>query len=208
MSRLQSSGTRPSTAPGSSRLCSGFTLVEVMVVVCIIGLLISIIIPSIGATRRRAKLVACSAQLKQVGIAMMAYLQDSGDRMPHVSFMPSISPAPLTTAEPVSIVKVLERHVKGQVEVFRCPEDLPGKTDRPAPNTGLSFFQSERSSYCYRGWLAGRTPQEFNNHPMLEGQAPHTIWVMRDYDNFHNRGGKPGARRYLYIDGHVADYEN
>jgi hypothetical protein len=31
---------------------------------------------------------------------------------------------------------------------------------------------------------------------------------MRDYNNFHGESGEPGARRYLYIDGHVADFEN
>ena len=35
-----------------------------------------------------------------------------------------------------------------------------------------------------------------------------TVWIMRDYNNFHGEGGKPGARRYLYIDGHVTDFEN
>jgi len=34
-----------------------------------------------------------------------------------------------------------------------------------------------------------------------------SIWIMRDYFNFHGEAGTPGARRYLYIDGHVTDYE-
>jgi hypothetical protein len=38
--------------------------------------------------------------------------------------------------------------------------------------------------------------------------ADNAFYVMRDYDNFHGAGGKPGARRYLYSDGHVTDFEN
>lgn len=91
-------------------------------------------------------------------------------------------------------------------------------TDRPAPNTGLSFFQSERSSYEYRCSLAGLTPAEFYRRPHGPPWHPHqhpndrtpgnTIWFARDYDNFHGRAGQNGARRYAYIDGHVSDYEN
>jgi hypothetical protein len=38
--------------------------------------------------------------------------------------------------------------------------------------------------------------------------ADNAFWVMRDFNNFHGSGGKPGARRYLYSDGHVTDFEN
>jgi hypothetical protein len=31
---------------------------------------------------------------------------------------------------------------------------------------------------------------------------------MRDFNNFHGEPGKDGARRYLYYDGHVTDFEN
>ena len=90
---------------------------------------------------------------------------------------------------------------------------------RQVPNAGKSFFQSERCSYAYRVQLAGLTPAEFNNRPHgppwhphrhaeQDNTAPETIWFARDYDNFHGQAGQIGARRYVYIDGHVSDYEN
>jgi len=192
-----------------------FTLIELLVVVSIIGLLISILLPSVNKVRVQARRTACAARLRQVGIAMVSYMQDNRDRMPYVSFMPSIGPAPLTTAAPIYLADVLSPHLKGQVRALECTDDRPGFTDRPAPNTGKSFYQSERSSYEYRTRLAGLTPAEFGQgigppwHPHPERKVPpNTIWFARDFENFHGKAGRYGARRYVYIDGHVADYEN
>jgi len=192
-----------------------FTLIELLVVVAIIALLVGILVPSLNKARGQAKRAACAAHLRQVGVALVAYMQDSGDRMPYVSFMPSVGPAPLTTDEPIHLADALKRQISSQEKVLRCPEDRPRATERPAPNTGLSYFESERSSYEYRVRLAGLTPEEFHQvvkppwQPASDQTTPaSTIWVARDYENFHGKAGQDGARRYLYIDGHVSDFEN
>jgi prepilin-type N-terminal cleavage/methylation domain-containing protein len=199
------------------RLHNAFTLIELLVVVAIIGLLIGILMPSLARARTQTRRAVCAAHLHQVGLAMMAYMQDNRDRMPYISFMPSIGPAPLDTPEPISMADVLGRQLKGQLSALECPSDKPGATERSAPNTGRSFFESEESSYEYRIRLAGRTPAEFDQHTQggwFRGTAakpniaPATIWFARDFENFHGRAGEIGSRRYVYIDGHVSDYEN
>lgn len=194
---------------------AAFTLIELLVVVSIIAVLIGILLPSLNKARTHARRVSCASQLHQVGIAMMTYMQDNRDRMPYVSYMPSIDPAPLTTDKPIYLADVLYRGLNGQERALQCPDDRPGKTDRPAPNTGLSFYQSERSSYEYRVRLAGHTPTEFAQNigppghaSSAAGAAANTIWFARDFENFHGEAGNVGARRYVYIDGHVSDYEN
>lgn len=200
----------------------GFTLIELLVVVSIIGLLVGILLPSLGRARTQARRVTCATQLHQVGLAMIAYMQDSRDRMPHVSYMPSISPAPTDLDKPpIYFADVLARHLKGQRDALHCPEDKPGATDRAAPNTGRSYFQTERSSYGYRVRLAGLTPSEFSaatggprHHHGEEARdrnkkiPSNTIWFANDYNNFHGKAGTIGSRRYVYIDGHVSDFEN
>ena len=45
---------------------SGFTLVEIMMVVAIIGLLIAVAVPNFSKMRKDAQKTACHAQLKQI----------------------------------------------------------------------------------------------------------------------------------------------
>jgi prepilin-type N-terminal cleavage/methylation domain-containing protein len=209
---------------------NAFTLIELLTVVAILALLIAIILPSLGKARSQTKRTACAAHLRQVGIGLLAYLQDNRDRMPHISYMPSYGPAPLTTDEPIYLADVLKRQLNKQEEVLKCPEDRPNKTERPAPNTGKSFFESERSSYEYRVRLRGLSPKEFYKaigppwRENTEPVSPNTVWIARDYDNFHLKSFKRpegprfidpeqqkipvGARRYVYFDGHVTDFEN
>lgn len=131
---------------------------------------------------------------------------------------PSPSPTPAPVVEPVYLADLMTEHVGNNPAVFECPQDQPGVTERKEPNVGKSYIESERSSYELRGpgppfWrgIAGmqydRLAGEFER--FRSRKVPnHMIWIMRDWDNFHARAGQSGSRRYLYMDGHVSDYEN
>lgn len=84
---------------------NGFTLVELLVVISIIGILTGLLLPAVQAVRASARRTSCLNNMRQVGIAIANYessfnrippgrigCDDTGDEMPISECPPGLSP--------------------------------------------------------------------------------------------------------------------
>ncbi|MBC7328607.1 prepilin-type N-terminal cleavage/methylation domain-containing protein [bacterium] len=60
----------------------GFTLIELLVVIAIIAILAAILFPVFSRAREQARKTACLSNTKQLGQALMMYIQDWDERFP------------------------------------------------------------------------------------------------------------------------------
>jgi prepilin-type N-terminal cleavage/methylation domain-containing protein/prepilin-type processing-associated H-X9-DG protein len=67
------------------RLCRGFTLVETLIVVAIIGIIMAMIFPAVGHLKESAGETTCASNLRQLGAATLAYLATWDDALPQVA---------------------------------------------------------------------------------------------------------------------------
>src|SRR4051812_26038808 len=136
------------------RYVSGFTLVELLVVIGIIALLISMLLPVLGRAREGGNTVKGFAQLGQIGKACQMYSNDNkGYTIPAAYRNPDAS-----TKESWATILVNEKYLPvpnptpqsladttaPQSSVFWCPNGLWDYTWNSVP-TGLS--PSSRSDF-------------------------------------------------------------
>jgi prepilin-type N-terminal cleavage/methylation domain-containing protein/prepilin-type processing-associated H-X9-DG protein len=64
----------------------GFTLIELLVVIAIIAILAAILFPVFAKAREKARQITCSSNMKQIGLAMIQYVQDYDENYPLNTF--------------------------------------------------------------------------------------------------------------------------
>ncbi len=161
------------------RRLNGFTIVELLVVIAIIGLIVSLLLPAVNAARESARKIECQANLKQVGLSMIQYLDTHKDTFPDAAKLPSVTP------DTPSLYSFLADYAEENQDVFACPSDY-------------EYFEHEGISYEYNRRLVGKTTRELAKRRKLSETE-----VLFDFEAFHGSESQIGARNQLYADGHV-----
>ena len=64
----------------------GFTLIELLVVIAIIAILAAILFPVFAKVRDKARQTTCASNQKQIGLAILQYIQDYDENFPLAQF--------------------------------------------------------------------------------------------------------------------------
>jgi prepilin-type N-terminal cleavage/methylation domain-containing protein len=124
-----------------------FTLIELLVVITIIGILASMLLPSLSRSQEKAKTATCINNLRQLGISLKLYVDDSGGHFPPATVaevgtgQPKSAQATLGGFDPIpellawyptARARPLHAYMAPSA-VFRCPRDR-GQAILPCPS--------------------------------------------------------------------------
>lgn len=98
----------------------GFTLVEMLVVIGVIGAIMGLVMPAIGTIRAQSRSTLCLSNLRQLHTGLTARIALRKDIMPYAAPLP-VEPG-LPTFVP-SLPEVLEPGIPRDCETWMCPGD-------------------------------------------------------------------------------------
>ena len=145
----------------------GFTVIELLVVLGIVGVVLAVVLPSVERVRHQAYITKCGSNLHQIDVALSVYENENHGNWPRTGYDPATADAPVkgtgaSSPDPFvagSAVQandltaglfLLMRVERLPSAVFVCPyNDATSFAPDAANPTGRSNFTDQRKNLAY-----------------------------------------------------------
>ena len=142
-------------------LTGGFTLPELLVCIGIVGALLAILVPTVSAAQRQARVLQCQSNLRTLAQALLGYAAEHGGKFPPNTSLPAPG---MSWADDARLGRWHPMPRPGQTDgasIYVCPNDRRGA----------------RRSYAMNLWASARCDR------LLLRQSPPAgrLWRLGEY---------------------------
>lgn len=120
------------------RGAAAFTLIELLVVIAIIAILAAILFPVFAQAREKARQTSCASNLRQIGTALLMYVQDYDETYPNRRFEPFDTASNNARYDDNSWRSVIQPYIKN-TQVLSCPSNPDKDTPSWDPEFAVSY---------------------------------------------------------------------
>ncbi|MCA9287578.1 MAG: DUF1559 domain-containing protein, partial [Phycisphaerales bacterium] len=162
----------------------GFSLIDVLVSVVVIGILIGLLLPTVSHVRESARRIVCQSNLRQIGMGLAQYADVWDDQLAPSSF--AATGTALTSNSRTELAEMMTLRLAAAGEEQRLSWD----------GLGLLYFDqflpAPEIFYC---------PSHYGNHSFSDYRESWRINGPSLVGNFHYRGmGPNGATRLRSVE--------